>query len=123
MQSTPRLNTNGELVIRKGDSIAMTLTYKDSNGSPIDLTNAEAIIQFKRDILDTVPVISESSNDAQPLIVLGGVLGTIDINIPPSLTELLAFTTGVYGLKIIYDDGVEETILFGNLVVMEKIIT
>ena len=91
---------NFPLIIPQGATVVRTISYQDSDESPVILTGYSAKMQF-RDAIDSTgdPVIDLST--ANGLIVIAGTAGTISFTIPAATTaELLDGRQLVYDLFI-----------------------
>ena len=68
--------------------------------TPVDLTGLAARAHFRSTPEAATAFLELSTDDGT--IVLGGTAGTVEIVIPPSLTEGVTWRTGVYDLEIVY---------------------
>jgi len=102
-----------DFIIDRGSFFQRTLTIKDTNGNPVDLTNydAEMDIRITAFSEETALQLDTPSNS----IVLGGTEGTISIIINPTVTEALSLPVAVYDIKLIPPSDEAEFILYGNL--------
>lgn len=82
--------------IFRGATYRRTVTWKDSNKVPIDLTGYTATLVIRRRVDSTVVVTLTSSPPAG--LTLGGVAGTIAIKIGATQTMTLAI-----GIDYIWD--------------------
>lgn len=88
------------LVIEQGATFNKRLTWKDSDGVPIDLTGYDARMKI-REFTDS-PSTLVSLTVANGRIFLGGALGTIDLFIRATTTELFSWEgNAVYDLELI----------------------
>jgi hypothetical protein len=76
----------------QGSTLLRTLTWQDSSGTPIDLSNYTARMQVRRNLSDVTPVLSLNTTNGG--IVLGGALGTIEI--VATDTQMAAIEQGSY---------------------------
>ena len=88
-----------DLEIAQGADFNIQLTWKDDNDVLIDLTGYSARMKLKNKIGGTIEI------DCGSYITLGGVNGTIDIDIPASITETITFEQGVYDLELVSSGG------------------
>ena len=96
------------------------MTYKDSSGSPINLTGFTARSKFKTSYSGTLVASLTSSSG----ITLGGAAGTIVLTI--SATDTAAITapsSGVYDLEIVSSGGVVTRLLKGKYNVTPEVTT
>ena len=77
----------------------MSLTWKDSTGSPVNLTGYTARMQVRTnyEAEDTLVSLTSSGGD----ITLGGALGTIAVTIAASVTQGLQLDEAVYDLELV----------------------
>lgn len=109
MQVINKQPVNTKLKIYAGDTFNDVWTLK-LNGSPVDLTGATALMQFRGDANATSILFEMKTSDST--IVLGGAAGTITFNkvIPSNLPELF-----YYDFQITYSGGVVETLIGGEV--------
>ena len=81
---------NYNLLIEQGATYDLNLTWKTSDDVLIDLTGYTAKMEIRASA-ESAPIITLTNGSG---ITLGGVLGTIDIQI--TATETGAFTAGEY---------------------------
>lgn len=85
-----------DLLIEQGATFTLDIVWKDADNNPIDITGYEARMQIRKSY-DTAPVISLTDGNG---IVLGGVDGTIEINIEADVTEDIEIRRGRYDLEL-----------------------
>lgn len=91
----------------------LLVTWKDSTGSPINLTGFTAALQVRLTYGEATTVISLTNGSG---LTLGGAAGTIAIHIPYSLTAPLQAPKGyVYDLRVASGSGAATRILEGEL--------
>lgn len=100
--------------IDAGADFIRTLTCKNENGTPIDLTGYSAALKMRR-VNDDKRVSSEFGT-ANGFITLGGVAGTIAISINNSKTAQLEGQYN-YDLTITSQAGIAVRILSGKITV------
>ncbi|NDD53289.1 hypothetical protein EBZ39_05355 [bacterium] len=87
-----------DITIEQGATFQMSLTWKDSTGTPVNLTGYSARMQVRENYeADNTLVSLVSPTD----ITLGGALGTIAITIAASTTQLLQLDEAVYDLELV----------------------
>lgn len=107
------------ITIEQGATFDPVMTWKDENGTPIDLTGYTARMHIREDI-DDATYIRESTT-ANGEIVLGGIAGTITFAISAEATAALTFDTGVYDLELV--NGNDVTRLLRGDVTLSKEVT
>lgn len=92
------------LLIEQGATLNLSLAYKDSTNTAIDLTNYSGKMQIKSDYADNNPTtyltLSSSLQADGTGIVMGGVSGTIGIYISSASSSALSFNSASYDLEI-----------------------
>ena len=94
--------------MEQGSTFSRSITYKDSNGSPIDLSGYTARMQLRRNVEDSSPIIELTTANGR--ITLGGTAGTVTLTIAASDTASLSPVEGVYDLELVSGDTVEKLI-------------
>lgn len=103
-------------VLEQGSTINWEIQYKDSTGSPIDLTGYQGKMQFKSNFADNTPTtyltLSSSLNaDGTGLNLHGSdgskpySSGSIGIYIAACTSSMLTFDTAYYDLELSYGTG------------------
>ena len=93
------------LSIPQGSRFHNVIVFKDSDGDPFDLTNYTAGMQIRKYKEDTGdPELT--MNTSNGYLTLGGILGTITMNVPGAITANLDFKWGYYDLEFYHSDGV-----------------
>ena len=85
------------LIIDQGATWEITFTYKNSNGTPINLTGYTAALQLRTSYDASSAALSLSSGSG---IVLGGTAGTIAVTATATQTGALTAGEYVYDLEV-----------------------
>lgn len=109
------------LVIEQGATFLVNMTWTDENSSPIDLTGYDARMDIKENINSVTPIITLSVTNTR--IVLGGVAGTIQLNITDADTTSLTFSRAVYDLEMISSGGQVTRLLEGSVTLSDEVTT
>ena len=88
-----------DLLVRANSDFAITLTWKDSAGTPVDLTGKTASSRIKDADGNTILDMTHLNH-----ITLGGVAGTIAIAIDKSIVSTWTFTEPAEWDLLIGDD-------------------
>jgi selenophosphate synthetase-related protein len=88
-----------DITIEQGATFTMSLTWKDSTGSPVNLTGYTARMQVRENYEAESTLVSLTSSGGD--ITLGGALGTIAVTIAASATQLLQLDEAVYDLELV----------------------
>jgi len=88
------------LLITKGITFNPVFTWTDSSGNPVDLTGYKARMQIRPEKDDPTILVSLSTEDTPPEIVLGGTGGTIAVTLSAETTLALVGDGGVYDLEV-----------------------
>ncbi len=110
------------IVIEQGATYLLDITYKDSSGDAIDLTNYTARMEVRESYTASSPLItlasSEGGSGNASGISLGDAAGTIAIVISDSDTdELTAPASNVYDLELVASNGVVTRLIEGKAAV------
>ena len=95
-----------DIELDKGSTFRHTLTYcSTTNGieTPIDLTGATAELSIRPVVTSNTLHLTLTSANGD--IVLGGVLGTIEIIISATASTAMSFNQANYGLEITFANG------------------
>jgi len=109
-----------EDAVTVGASFVLNMRWKDGNGTPIDLTNYLASIQFRYKETDASPALAGTEADK---ITLGGAAGTIDIEFTPADTAVLKAGWGVYAFELVNPSGRKIPMLYGPAEYKRDLIT
>lgn len=96
-----------DLFVKAGQSLVLAVTWKDSEGNPINLTGAWAGCTFRREH-GGPELFSVSTDDASILVT--PLDGIITVRVSPELSTLLnpnerKRTKGVFDLKVVLPSG------------------
>jgi hypothetical protein len=104
------------LTIVKGASFTPRVTWKNrTTGLPFDLTGASVafVVRTREDAPDALLELSTSNGGIVPC----GSDGVIQLDMPPSATQDLAWKSGVYTLTVTFADASVRRILRGPVLV------
>lgn len=91
-------------LIEQGTTVNFGITYKDSTGSPVDLTNYAARMQIRPSVDSSTVICSLSSSlspDGTGLNISSPISGSINLYISAASSSAFTFTEAVYDLEII----------------------
>lgn len=108
-----------DLYIEQGATFQKVITWKDSTGAAIDLTNYSARLQARKTKSSTTTFLEATTANGR--ITLGGVAGTITIAVPASVTTALTTYSGVYDLELESAGGVVTRLLEGDVTVSREV--
>jgi hypothetical protein len=109
---------NYDITIYQGATFTQQFTWKDQNGTAIDLTGYTARMMARTAVDNATPFISLATGGG---IALGGAAGTITLTMSDAQTAALAAQYGVYDLELIDGSGNVSRLLQGNLFVHKEI--
>jgi len=92
-----------DFTIEQGADFIRRITWKQPNGTPVDLTDYSASMKIKLSPKYSDHILWLTSNTTPPNpggITLGGSGGTIDILITASQTRALDFDEAMYDLEL-----------------------
>lgn len=90
---------NYNIVCDQGSTFTRVLTWKNSNGTAVDLTNYTARMQVRTNYASSTSLLTLTTENGG--ITLGGVAGTITLGASAASTAALAADTFVYDLEMI----------------------
>ena len=109
-----------KLTIEQGATFRKTLTWKTGTPAlPVDLTGCTARMQIRSEISATETLVSLTSEAGN--IVLGGVLGTIEIIMTATATAAFTWTEAVYDLEIVFLSGDVTRLVYGAVTVSPEV--
>ena len=108
-----------DFILEQGATFQVTLTYKDSNDTAIDLTSYTARMKIKESHAESASLVELTT--ANGGITLGGVAGTIALLISDTDTTALDFDNGVHDLEIVSGSGIVTRIVEGNVVFSKEV--
>lgn len=108
-----------DILIEQGSTFSLNIVWKDSEGTPIDITGHTARMQIRKTVKSTDVLASATTENGK--IVLGGETGTIDVTIPNSETSDLSIKCGVYDLELESDSGIVTRLIQGSVTVSPEV--
>ena len=113
--------------IEQGSSFRLSLTYKDTNGTIVDLTNYCARLVWKTNSGEFFTFSSLNTDYTNYKMVIDGPSGTISLLIPASSTNNYNFNSAKYDLELqspqdLYSGGGKYTIrvLYGIITIVKR---
>ena len=91
-----------DIVIEQGADFERQLVWQQADGTPYDLTGYTARMQARETKLSDTVLLSITVGAG---LTLGGVAGTIDIELTAAQTQALEFTTGFWDLELVSGTG------------------
>jgi hypothetical protein len=109
-----------DIIIEQGATFRRVITWKDSSGSPINLTGYTAKMQVRERVRDSDVVLECSTSNGR--ITLGGSAGTITIVAQDEVTVLLSeMPKAVYDLELTSAGGEVTRLLRGNAEIIGEV--
>ena len=102
---------NYDILIEQGATFLFNITYKNSAGTPINLTGYTARMQVRQKYSSPTTLLSFTSAGGN--IVLGGAAGTIAVTGSADATAGVAPCCGVYDLELISPSGIVTRLVSG----------
>lgn len=102
----------------QGETWSLSLTWKQSTGTPVDLTGYTARMQARETYGASSTVLSLTSGSG---ITLGGTAGTIAISVPASTTAAIGAATYVWDLEVVSGGSAVTRLVQGNLIVTPEV--
>lgn len=94
--------------LEQGSTFNLAATYKDSSGSPINLSGYTARMQMRKSIDDASPIIELTTANGR--ISIDGPTGKVTMTIAAGDTATLDAGDGVYDLELVSGSVVEKLI-------------
>lgn len=107
------------ITVEKGANFILQLTWKDQNESIINLTGYTARMHMREELADISTVLILTTENGR--ITLGGVLGTITLQISNIDTSAISACSGVYDLELISSAGVVTRLLEGDVLFSNEV--
>lgn len=109
-----------KLLVEQGATFRKTLTWKAGTPAvPVDLTGCTARLQFRSEVTAAAPLVTLTTENNG--IVLGGVLGTIELVITATATAGFTWTSAVYDLEIVFATGDVRRLIYGAVTVSPEV--
>lgn len=107
-----------ELTIEQGTDFNLFFTWKDSDLVAIDITNYTAAMQvrLKKNSTGTILSLISPTN-----ITLGGVAGTVSVDLSATETGALSFKDAVYDLELTDASSKVTRILEGTVILSKQV--
>jgi len=99
---------NYDIKCDQGATFSRVITWKNSNGTPIDLTNYTARMQVRANYPSSTVILNLTTENAG--ITLGGALGTITLAATATATAAIAADQYVYDLELITGSNVTRVV-------------
>lgn len=116
-----------DFTIEQGSSFKISLIYKDSNGTPVDLTDWCARLTWKTSTNITQVFSSNNLDHSVYKFILDPTAGKLTLLIPASTTNLFNFNTAKYDLELqspddLYAGGGKYTtrLLYGTINIVKR---
>lgn len=107
------------LKIEKGAKYNKQFIWQDSSEVPIDLTTYSARMHIRDNIDSTNFALELTTGNGR--ITLGGVLGTIDLDLTATETDSLTIPDGVYDLELYVDADDVTRLMQGIVTIVEGV--
>lgn len=109
-----------KIVILQGETFDRTIVWKTGDpANPVDLTGYTARMHVRKKIGSATVLLTLTTENGK--IILGGVLGTIQLLISATDTSSINWLAGVYDLELISAGGVVKRLLYGSVTVSPEV--
>jgi hypothetical protein len=109
-----------DIDIEQGATRTVEMVWKDSLGTPVNLTNYAARMHLRKSLTATGdPLDALTSQNGR--IVVGGSNGKLTLKFPATVTSGYTFATAVYDLEVEALDGTVTRLIQGNIVVSKEV--
>lgn len=110
-----------DLLCEQGATFVRTVTWKDENGTAIDLTGSSARMMVRVDAESASAVLDLRSTGESPKITINAPNGAITISVPAAQTAALSAGNYVYDLEVESAGGVVTRLLQGGFLVSREV--
>ena len=100
-------------VIEQGTTLAKTLIWNSSTGTPVNLTGYTARMQVRQSVTSSVVLLELTS--AAGTIVLTPLTWTIVLNFPAATTAAIIWRHGKYDLELVASNGTVTRLIEGQI--------
>lgn len=91
--------TRHDFVCDQGATFIASMTYLSTDGTPVDLTGYTARMSIRKTVEDAEEIFQASTTNGH--ITLGGVAGTVNINIAANHTSEFPAGDWLYDLELV----------------------
>jgi hypothetical protein len=106
------------LTFPQGATWDLSLTYKASNGTPVNLTNYTARMQVRSSYASATAVLSLTDTAG---ITLGGAAGTVVVAVSASTAATIEANQYVYDLELVSGGGTVTRLVQGTFTVTPEV--
>ncbi len=106
-------------IIEQGATFGQTLTLKDSSDAVINLTGFSGAMQFRENPDATSAVLEITTANSR--MTMGGIAGTITLEVSATDTAALTASDGVFDLEITSGAGVVSRLIEGTYSIRRNI--
>jgi hypothetical protein len=107
------------ITIEQGATFRLSLIWKDSNNTPINLTGYTARMQVRRKYSEPTTLLNFTTENGA--IVLGGSAGTIEVTGLATLTDDLPIKPAVYDLELVSGSGFVTRLIEGSVTITPEV--
>jgi hypothetical protein len=107
------------LILEQGSTFSRVLTWKDVNGTAINLSGYVARMQIRQTVDAAISLLELTTENGR--ITLGGPNGTITLFIAAADTLALSQTSAVYDLELLSSSGVVTRLLEGSVTISQEV--
>lgn len=108
-----------DFYVEQGATYQLDITWKQPDGTPVNLTGYTARMQFRRNKRATEILFSGTTSNG--VITLGGAAGTISITIPAATTDDFSFNCAVYDIELESGGGIVYRLVEGSVEVSKEV--
>ena len=110
---------NYDFEIEQGTTLLKPIVWKDSSGTPVNLTGYTAKMQVRKSASSDEVLLELSNTNGR--ITLGTSNGTITLVFSPATTSAITWSRGKYDLELTSGSGVVTRLLEGEITVSKEI--
>lgn len=108
-----------DITIEQGATFSLVLTWKDSQGNPIDLTGYTAKMDVRRSYSSSDTLLSLTTSNGG--VSLGGISGQVIMHASATITESISPTSAIYDLELESPTGFVTRLIEGRATISPEV--
>lgn len=108
-----------DFLMRQGSTWIQSIVWKDSNGTPVDLTGYVARMQIRQQVNSETIIVSLTTENNR--IELDATNGKLTLLLDATTTAAINQFSGVYDLELESSDGTVTAILAGRVKIAREV--
>lgn len=105
--------------IEQGATLVKAFVWKDSNGSPVNLSGYTAKMQFRKSVSSSDVLLEMSTTNGRISITAG--TGTVALVLDAATSAAITWSSAVYDLELTSSGGIVTRLLQGSVTVSKEV--